>query len=213
MFIPLRVDVPMDRKPWVNYALMAVIIIISLAALIDPDFFLSVFDVPLGNTMLHVGLLHLAGNMLFLWVFGNAINYKFGQVGYLGLYLAVAGAAELAHFAFDGRPSVGASGAVNGIMGAFLVFFPRNDVAVFWLAWWRFGVSYLSSAWVLLLYVGWDFFSLATSMDGEIALWAHVGGFAVGVAIALLCLITGLIRPTPDEASLLQVLGVRNDNQ
>ncbi len=212
MLIPLRVDVPMDRKPWVNYALIAVIIVISLAAWIDPEFFMSVFDTPLGNTMLHAGLIHLIGNMLFLWVFGNAINSKFGQLGYLGLYLAVAGAAELAHIGFDGRPSIGASGAVNGIMGAFLVFFPRNDVAIAWWFWFRGGITYWSSAWLLLLYVGWDIFSLATSMDEGIALWAHVGGFVVGVSIALLCLITGLIRPNQDEESILQVLKLRNDN-
>ena len=91
----------------------------------------------LTSSLLHAGWLHLLGNMWFLWVFGNAMNYKLGQLGYLGLYVLVALAGGMAHYAFVGSPVVGASGVVNGVMGAFLVFFPRNDVKVLWIIWIR----------------------------------------------------------------------------
>ena len=70
------------------------------------------------SAFLHVGWGHLIGNMLFLWVFGNAVNYKFRSLGLIGLYLASALMGGMVHDVFDGGPVVGASGAVNGVMGA-----------------------------------------------------------------------------------------------
>jgi len=213
MLIPFSVDVPMDRKPWMNCFLILGIIAISVAAFVDSDFFEKVFEIPLGNTALHIGFFHLIGNMIFLFVFGNAVNYKFGQLGYFLLYIACAGMAEVVHILFDGRPSIGASGAVNGIMGAYLVYFFRNDVKVFWLILYRARISTITSGKLLLFYVGWDIFTLVTSRQTGIALWAHIGGFAAGFGIALACLITGLVKTCPDEESLLQILGIRNDEQ
>ena len=109
MLIPLKVDVPMDRRPWVNCALMAVIIVVSLICFKDVELLCRLAGVDLDSTgtslvstmvsteylplpvlaltssLLHAGVLHLLGNMWFLWVFGNAVNYKLGQLGYLGL--------------------------------------------------------------------------------------------------------------------------------
>ncbi len=209
MLIPLKVDVPMDRRPWVNYAIIAITVVVSVVAWLDID---GIF-LPLAgfgtSCLLHVGLFHLIGNMLFLWIFGNAINYKFGHLGYLGLYVAVALIGDLAHQSFSGGIAVGASGAINGVMGAFLVFFPRNDVTVFWMIWFRPGVSRLSSGWIILFWVAWDVLFLGLGSDTGVALWAHVGGFVAGFGVALICAFTGLIKPTQDEQSLLQVLKIR----
>ena len=99
-------------------------------------------------------------------------------------------------------------GAINGVMGAFLVYFPRNDVKVlyFWLL--RFGTFTMSGIWLVLLYVVWDVVYLAVGADVSTALWAHIGGFAAGFAAALVCLLAGWVKPIEDEETLLQMLGI-----
>jgi membrane associated rhomboid family serine protease len=232
MLIPLKVYVPTDKRPWANYVLMAVIITVSLVGFADPELACRLAGVDLDSTgtslaspmvsteylplpvlavtssLLHAGWFHLVGNMLFLWIFGNAVNYKLGQIGYLGLYLAAAFVGDMAHYMIEGTPMVGASGAINGVMGAFLVFFPRNDVTVFWVIWIRPGISTLSSGWIILFWLAWDVLFLALGSRGGTALWAHVGGFVTGFAMAAILALVGWIRPTPDEETLLDVLGV-----
>jgi membrane associated rhomboid family serine protease len=158
------------------------------------------------SAFLHVGWGHLIGNMLFLWVFGNAVNYKFRSLGFIGLYLASALMGGMVHYVFDGGPVVGASGAVNGAMGAFLVFFPRNDVKMLYLVGWWWGTWRLSRGWIILLWVAWDVLLLTTGMGAGIAMWSHVGGFATGFGIASICALAGWVRPTQDEQTLFQVL-------
>ncbi len=235
MLIPLKAAVPVWGRPWANVALMLLIISISTIALlqesgdlfltlaglsvqVDPDtgelafeFAKNILMLPVlavSSSLLHAGWLHLAGNMLFLWVFGNAVNYKFGHVGYVVLYLAAALVGGLAHYALEGGPVVGASGAINGVMGAFLVYFPRNDVRVFYFFLLRFGTFTISGIGLVLMYLAWDVLYLAVGANVSTALWAHVGGFLAGFGAALLCLLTGRVMPTQDEQTLLQLLGI-----
>jgi membrane associated rhomboid family serine protease len=208
MLIPIGVDVPMTR-PWVNYAIVGVTSIVSVFAFYDVELLksLAMFGT---SCLVHAGYLHLIGNMLFLWVFGNAVNYKFGHLGYMALYAAAAMAADASHLIFHGGMVVGASGAIYGVMGAFLVFFPRNDVKMLlWL--FLFYVKYftLSSFWVILFWVGWDVFSLSTGGEKGVALWSHVGGFSFGFLAAMLCAKRGWVKPAEDEETLLQVLAPR----
>lgn len=239
MLIPLKVYVPTDRKPWANCGLVALIVVVSLAAFSDRDLFwnlagikvnpetklldemglgyratLTTENYPLPvlaitSSLLHADLLHLLGNMLFLWLFGNAVNYKFGQLGFLGLYLVSALVGTLAHYGFENLPVVGASGAINGVMGAFLVYFPRNDVTVVWVLWLRPHISTLSSGWIILLWLAWDVLYLAIGVQTNVALWAHVGGFATGFGIATLCALTGWVKSEADEQMLYQLLSRR----
>lgn len=235
MLIPLKAAVPRWGRPWANVALMLLIISVSTIALVqegsglfltlagltvevDPatgeptlEFTKNILMLPVlavSSSFLHGDWLHLAGNMLFLWVFGNAVNYKFGHVGYLVLYLAAALVGGLAHYGLEGGPVVGASGAINGVMGAFLVYFPLNDVKVFYFWFLRFGTFMMSGIWLVLLYVAWDVLYLAIGAGGSTALWAHVGGFVAGFGAALLCLRAGWVSPTADEETLLQLLGI-----
>lgn len=159
------------------------------------------------NTFLHADWLHLIGNMLFLWIFGNAVNYKLGHPLYILVYLLCGLAGSMAHYAFVGGPVLGASGAINGMMGAFLVFFPLNDVKIFY--WFRFraGTFDLAGIWVVLLYVAWDVLLLVIGQQTSTALWAHVAGFAVGFAAALMLLLTNVVRPTVDERSIAGLFG------
>jgi len=224
MLIPINVDVPMDRRPWVNYAIMVVTIGVSIMAFGDEALFEQLAGIrvwgpglsdnfpatfyAVSSTLLHVGWVHLIGNMVFLWIFGNAINYKFGQAFYLLVYLLVSLASGMAHYTFSGGPCVGASGAVYGVMGAFLVFFPRNDVTVVYFISIMGRTGTFSSWGIILLWVLWDVAMLMVGYFGGIALWAHVGGFAVGFTVAFLCAWTGWIRPTPDEQTLLNLLRI-----
>ena len=229
MLIPLRVDVATYRTPFVNVALMIAIVVISVMAFSDEALLMKLggievterdlfeFDVrvttkdfplpvlALTSTLVHGGWLHLLGNMLFLWVFGNAVNYKFGHVKYLVLYALAGMAGGLAHYATSDMPVIGASGAINGVMGAFLVFFPRNDVTVFWFIFIRPGVSRISSIWLILFWIVWDVMFLSMGAAMGVALWAHVAGFAAGFGISMLCAATGLIKSPDDEQTLLQL--------
>ncbi|MDQ3940738.1 MAG: rhomboid family intramembrane serine protease [Actinomycetota bacterium] len=142
------------------------------------------------STFLHGGFLHIAGNMLFLWVFGNNVEDFLGKVKYLLFYLAAGIAAGMAQVVthLEGVPSVipavGASGAIAGVMGAYLVLFPRARVNclvplfIFWT------VIQLSAYVVLGI---WFVFQFFTGEASGVAWMAHVGGFVFGViAIFLL---------------------------
>jgi len=135
----------------------------------------------LNSMFLHASLLHLGGNMLFLWIFGNNIEDKLGRIFYLLFYLGGGVAAALAQFAVDPTstvPMLGASGAVAAVMGAYIVWFPRAPVLSF-----VFFFIVDVPAWLLL---GFWFISQFGIPETEgIATMAHVGGFAYGALIAL----------------------------
>jgi len=142
------------------------------------------------SMFLHGGLVHLGGNMLFLWVFGNNIEDRMGKVPYVLFYLASGIAATFAHVAADPTssvPVVGASGAVAGVMGAYLVLYPRvriHTLFIFILIMFR-----EIPAWVLL---GFWFVSQFFIAPGSGVAWvAHVGGFVFGVLGGLILKATG----------------------
>jgi membrane associated rhomboid family serine protease len=233
VLIPIHVYVPTDERPFINVSLIVITCAISVAALLGDSGALfedlagldmaaalkgrAIFaqdHLPLPvlavtSTLLHVGWLHLIGNILFLWVFGNAVEYKFRHHGYIGLYLVCALASGMLHYAVDGHPFVGASGALNGIMGAFIVFFPRNDVKMAFIWFPVVRTFTVSSVWIILFYVAWDALFIVGGVTTTTAAWAHVGGFLAGFLIAFVCAYRGWLRPEEDEQTLLQVLGPR----
>jgi len=143
------------------------------------------------SMFLHANFFHLAGNMLFLWIYGDNVEHRLGRMRYVATYLATGIVATLffALFAGESRvPLVGASGAISGVLGVYFVFFPRNRVKVFVAIWpFFFDVVLLPARWVLGLYLLVDNllpFLLQTS--SPVAYGAHIGGFCAGVAIAYL---------------------------
>jgi membrane associated rhomboid family serine protease len=138
---------------------------------------------------LHGSWLHVIGNMWFLWIFGDNIEDYLGHFTYLLFYLACGFAAAVAHIVINAGssvPSVGASGAIAGVMGAYFVLYPRARV----LMWFPPIFFFHLPAWVVLGY--WFFVqfmsgtatSIAeTNQGGGIAFWAHVGGFVAGVVL------------------------------
>lgn len=148
----------------------------------------------LASMFLHVGWIHLLGNMLFLWIFGNNIEERFGILGFGAFYLAAGIAATAVQFAADPTstvPVVGASGAIAGVMGAYLVLFPRARV----LTWWPIFVIlvvYVPAAVVLVL---WFLMQFAFDPSSMVAWQAHVGGFAFGALVAFA--VRRHLRPLP----------------
>ncbi|MFQ5689671.1 MAG: rhomboid family intramembrane serine protease [Gemmatimonadota bacterium] len=146
------------------------------------------WETVLTSMFLHGGWMHLIGNMWFLWVFGNNIEDAMGHLRYLLFYLlagAFAAAAHILSAASSPVPTVGASGAISGIMGAYLVLYPRVrvDTLLFFFVFIR--VIPLP-AWVLLGY--WFLLQVLMGASGPgaaggVAVWAHVGGFVTGVLL------------------------------
>jgi membrane associated rhomboid family serine protease len=134
------------------------------------------------STFLHAGLLHLASNCLFLWVFGPNIEDRLGRGAFLAFYLLGGAAAMGAHAATDPNPALGASGAVCALTGAYLVQFPRTTIRAFSLLF-VIGIVQLPAWWFIGLSVVWDIASQIRGMS-RIAHTAHLGGYVFGGAVA-----------------------------
>jgi membrane associated rhomboid family serine protease len=149
----------------------------------------------LTSMFLHGGWLHLIGNMLFLWVFSNNIEAVLGTPLHLLFYLAGGLAASLAHIFSDPTssiPSVGASGAIAAILGAYLVLFPRSRVRLLVFLGYSMGVTRASAVAFLGLWAVMQLFSgvaslgVPTAQAEGVAWWAHIGGFAFGLVVGWL---------------------------
>jgi membrane associated rhomboid family serine protease len=148
----------------------------------DKNVWLAVFE----SMFLHGSILHIAGNMLFLWVFGNNVEDHLGHIGFTVFYFVVGVAAMAAHYLADPgstQPVIGASGAIAGVMGAYLVFWPRARVLTV-IALLFFLPVYLPAAVLLAIWFGSQFVTGFNPNSG-IAWLAHVGGFVAGAGIAL----------------------------
>ena len=138
---------------------------------------------------LHGGLMHLFGNMLFLWIYGDNVERRLGPFAFLFWYLATGAAATLAHalvFSSSNVPLVGASGAISGILGFYFVWFPRNVVRMLaFLPPFLMQVFEIPARWVLGIYLVLDnLLPLLFSGEGGVAHGAHIGGFVVGGLVA-----------------------------
>jgi len=202
---PIRDHNPSGRTPYVTWVLIAINALVFLSywglfsqpqalgqfyadyALIPAQASLHSF---VTSMFLHGGFMHLASNMLFLWIFGDNLEDRMGHVGYLLFYLASGIAAGMVHVAFSPDsvvPTVGASGAIAGVMGGYLLLYPRARVDVLLILIVFFKV-FTVPAWTMLLI--WFAMQLigAVGSDpttGGVAHWAHAGGFAAGLVLAL----------------------------
>ncbi len=136
---------------------------------------------------MHGGLGHIGGNLLFLWIFGDNVEHRFGHLAFFAFYIVSGIAATFAQIALDPGsliPNLGASGAISGVMGAYLVLFPRNRVhAIFFYRVVQIPAMLALGVWIALqLFSG--FGSLTGEQVGGVAYGAHVGGFLAGVVMA-----------------------------
>ena len=211
MLIPLYTDRRLRQRPVVNLGLLGVTVAMYLAQLAVPavqaELLLRPYELsPLnlvGSAFLHGGLLHLAGNMLFLYIFGNSVEDRLGHATYLGLYLGGAVAAALLHAVTETSPALGASGAVAAVTGAYLVLFPKSKIVllILYIVITTFSVP---AVWFVGLKVFLDLFNALAPGETGVAHWAHLGGYAYGIALGLVLLRARLIgRENADGLSIL----------
>ena len=213
MFLPLHDanSIRHIRFPYVNYGLIGVTTLCFLLQAVLPQAAFDQVTIDFGMipivvrdvypqpvpwlpdwatlvtyAFLHADWLHLLSNMLFLWVFGDNIEDALGHVKFLLFYLACAVCAALVHLAFnlnDNGPLIGASGAVAGVMGAYILLYPHARVFV--LA--RLVILVplpVPAFWMLGFWVATQLFYVVVGSDEPVAWWAHLGGFAAGVVLA-----------------------------
>ena len=206
---PIRDHNPSGRTPFVTYALMAlnIGIFVSYVALFDDarainGFFYEWALIParlsegqgtvgvFTSMFLHAGWLHLAGNMLFLYIFGDNVEDEMGHLPYLVFYLACGMLSAFAQvYSAPGSivPTVGASGAIAGVMGGYLLLFPkaRIDILIIFIVFFRI---FPIPAWIMLaLWFGMQFIGGigADPSIGGVAYWAHAGGFVAGMLLTV----------------------------
>ena len=205
---PIRDHNPSRRTPYVTYGLIAinVIVFLSYYPLMADDYQLAAFwqewaMIPekvadgrrsftvLSAMFLHAGWMHLGGNMLFLWIFGDNMEDSFGHMPFLGFYLLSGIAASMVQVLSDSAsiiPTVGASGAIAGVLGGYLLLFPkaRVDIIIIFIIFFK---TFTLRAWIVLgVWFGLQVFnSFGSSGGGGVAYWAHTGGFVAGVLLTL----------------------------
>ena len=214
MFIPLKDNNPSRSYPVVNITLILANIVVFLYQLALPPhdqqlFVLSNATIPAHMTaflgshvgfepaflplvtsmFLHTAPLHIAGNMLFLWIFGDNVEDFFGHVTYLFFYLVCGIGAGLLHVLFNldsTVPALGASGAISGVMGAYILLYPRARILtlVFIFPLPVPAVVFLGLWYVMQFLAGIS--TIGVKVTGGVAVWAHVGGFLLGVLLTLL---------------------------
>jgi len=200
--IPIKVTQPSYSRPVVTILLIVANTLIFLHEFSLDDYSLNRFmalyslrpaHFHLANVFtsmfLHANWFHVLGNMLFLWVFGDNVEDILGHFKYLLFYLLCGFAAGMAQVLIDPSsrvPMVGASGAIAGVMGAYLVKFPRSKVVI--LTWFLFIFTFDLPAWLMLIY--WfalqlfgGFGSITEASQGGTAFFAHVGGFVAGIVL------------------------------
>jgi membrane associated rhomboid family serine protease len=156
---------------------------------------------------LHGGWLHFLGNVWFLYIFGDNVEDRLGRVGYLAFYLGTGIAAGLAHLVSDPEstiPTIGASGAIAGVMGCYFVLFPRARVVtlvpiIFFLQILVLPAPFFLGFWFLLQFFQGSL-SVTSAAGGGVAWWAHIGGFAAGAMVALLLSARGRRRAAERDA-------------
>ncbi|MFC1781723.1 rhomboid family intramembrane serine protease [Planctomycetota bacterium] len=169
-----------DFRPWVNHFMLAAV---------RPELWQFV-----SYAFLHGGLLHIIGNMFFLYLFGNNVNDKLGNVGYLAFYLAGAVFSGVGHNLVGGGPVLGASGAVAAVTGAYLVLFPQTLITVFYIFFFFGRFEWPAMYFILLKLILFD--NVITRYTANVAYDAHLSGYAYGIAAMMAMLATGLVSST-----------------
>lgn len=140
----------------------------------------------IASCFLHGGWDHLIGNMLFLWTFGNPVCAAIGNLRFVLAYLLLAWfSSAISYVAYD-NAGIGASGAINGIVGMYLVLFPLNSVSCFWFVFYRWGVVEVAGFWLVLLWFGFDVLGAIGAGDEDVGYWAHISGLVGGIALGFL---------------------------
>jgi len=218
MFFPLKDDNPAHRPPIVTAVVIVICTLVWLweisggqglmqavyqYGLIPNNFFGG--DGPMGRTVietsptltlftsmfLHGGWMHLISNMWYLWIFGNNIEDELGHFKFLGFYLLCGLGAAFLQMILNPEsviPMVGASGAISGVLGAYLLLYPRTKILTLIFLGFFITTARISAVWFLGIWFGLQAFWAFASTPGDgggVAFWAHVGGFIAGMGLIL----------------------------
>jgi membrane associated rhomboid family serine protease len=214
VFIPIRDYIPARRTPIVNHSLLVANVVVWLwqqllsfagASWVVPGYGLVPARLsldPMGEAFtlvtsmfMHADFFHIGGNMLFLHVFGDNVEDALGRLRYLGFYILCGVIASLGHFLVDSSstvPLVGASGAIYGVLGAYMVLYPKSPVQVFntvFLLWFVIGPVPVLPAWFVaggyfVMDVIRGYLMLGADIAEGTAYFAHIAGFAAGLLLA-----------------------------
>jgi rhomboid family protein len=206
---PIRDHNPSGLPPFVVYFLLAVNVVIFLLCVGKMNEPASInqffhnwailparitegarFDTLVTSMFLHGGWMHLIGNMLFLWIFGDNLEDEMGHIPFLLFYVVSGIGAGLVHVAsapYSDVPTVGASGAIAGVMGGYLLLYPKAKVDVLLVLIIYFRIFTVPAFVMLGIWLGFQFIgSVGTdSEQGGVAYWAHTGGFAIGLVFCV----------------------------
>jgi membrane associated rhomboid family serine protease len=212
VIFPIGDENPSGRKPYVTYGLIAANAAVFMVANGWPFHGLG-GDLPRGVALslglvpakvgdhpltflscmfLHGDLFHILGNMVFLWIVGDNVEDKLGRLPFLGFYLMSGVLSSVTYLLYAGDPRVplvGASGAISGVLGCYLVFFPRAHIKLFYWFYFFVGTFLIEARWFLGFWIAQNLFMwLVTSNQyvSGVAYAAHAGGFAVGVVVGAL---------------------------
>jgi membrane associated rhomboid family serine protease len=216
MLLPIRTSIKPRRTPYANYALIAVNVAIFLLSffphleafggkaeyirgwadqfVLDPrpgHLFLWQF---VSYAFLHAGLMHIVGNMFFLYLFGNNVNDKLGHIGYLAFYLAGAVFSGIGHTLLSSSPVLGASGAVAAVTGAYLVLFPQTLITVIY---WFFFIGTMelpAMYFIAFKLIIWDnIFEPSIAPPVAVAYGAHLAGYIFGIGSMVVLIATHIL--------------------
>ena len=206
-FFPLYDTAPVKKKPYITIALILINVIIFIWSLSSPivtiEFngekgYIPKYTLDYGfipaqwsiitiftSMFLHGGLDHIFGNMWYLWIFGDNVEDYWGKIKYIIIYFLSGIGATFFHWLSDPSsviPSIGASGAISGILGSYLVLYPKAGVVV------RGGAlpAYFVIGFWFIMQLMFGLVSLTGGIGSGIAFWAHVGGFVFGAAITII---------------------------
>jgi len=214
--IPLKDDNPTSSTPIITYFLIGACVVIFLLELSSPNYdsgaifyswgfipasFFHNFEVPsevyrvtpmatlFTSMFMHGGFMHLIGNMLYMWIFADNIEDELGKFKFIIFYISCGIFAGLCQALIDVNseiPMIGASGAISGILGAYLILFPKKDIKVFFwffifIKIFRIPAMFVIGGWIFI-----QFFSLNSSEESNVAYLAHIGGFIAGIILIII---------------------------
>ncbi len=216
MIIPLRTDRPPKRTPVITQALIVVNMLVYLAG-VSGSYFSPVESAQVMANWGHFdphdfkawqlvtyqflhdphGIWHLAFNMLFLWVFGSAVEDRLGRVGFLAFYIGGGAVAAVAHAMVNQAPVIGASGSIAAVTGAFLALFPRSKIQIL-VFFFIIGFFSIPSLWFIAFYIGIDVLRQLSDFMGaggsDVAYMAHLAGYIYGFSVGFFLLATKLLK-------------------
>jgi membrane associated rhomboid family serine protease len=210
LLIPYSVDVYKPRTPIANFAILILMAIAYAVQTRIPiqqydNFVLKNYNISgiLGYMWLHGSLIHIIGNMLFLWVFGNAVCARVGNFKYLIIYICCGAIAGLVQIYFSPAQVVGASGAIFGIVGIYLILFPFNTISYFF--WFGIGFKrvHIAGFWLILFDITFNIIGIFTGYAGSrTAYVCHIGGFAAGLVFGILLVLFKMVVTEDHDAAL-----------